>query len=82
MGNCQEKTTTVEAIEVTHDKYNTFNQPNNPNEDKEEKYIWLSISVINTQLQKYQEDGFIIAYSEVVLLTSSRIWIRKLRNNE
>ena len=80
MGNCQAKTTTVEAVEViTHDKYNTFYQPNNPNEDKEEKYIWLTIhSTRGVELQKYQEDGFVIAYEDE-MNKNGRLWIRKER---
>lgn len=87
MGNCiqKNKLKIVEGISVIpeiNECYQNRKYPNFPSEDTEGNYIWLSLHTSSSNLQKKQEEGFVISsYNSSVNPTNYGInlWLRKQR---
>ena len=97
MGNCiqKNKLKIVEGIsvisecrEINECEVNKCHEvkryPNFPSEDTEGNYIWLSLYTSSSNLQREQEEGFVISsHNSSVNPTNYgiNVWLRKKRND-
>ena len=86
MGNCiqKNKLKIVKGVSVINECHEIKRYPNFPAEDTEGNYIWLSLHTSSSNLQKKQEEGFIISsHNSSVNPTNYgiNIWLRKKRND-